>query len=119
MQMYSSRYFGYNYFLATRIFNLFILLVKKYLFWKIFSTDLIFLDSGHEFLATDAEKSYTNFGHKKRMPQIAVYHPRLHLGIIYGEFEPFFIFLAECRNILGLSQDLKSILKYVKFEDNF
>ena len=32
------------------------------------------------FLATAAEKSYTTLGHKKIIPQIAVYHPRLHLG---------------------------------------
>ena len=32
------------------------------------------------FLATVAEKFFTILGHKQRMTQIAVYHPRLRLG---------------------------------------
>ena len=32
------------------------------------------------FLSTAAEKSYATLGHKKRMSQLTVYHPRLRLG---------------------------------------
>ena len=32
------------------------------------------------FLATAAEKFYTTLGHKQRMTQTAVYHPRLRPG---------------------------------------
>ena len=32
------------------------------------------------FLATVTKKFYTTLGHKQRMTQIAVYHPRLRLG---------------------------------------